>query len=162
MTRLLKGFQDGSDDFETSSLLTSLDEVEVNSVKDKDGMSLLHLACQWDWSRWGAVIKSLVEKHQCSTVLVDENYNTPLHVASQFNNVGAVQYLLSLKSCNPSIKNEFGLTPLDIAHEKQHKDVLMELLSSEKVMVDPASLISVTSDGELMCEQDNTQGSFYH
>ena len=137
-TKLLKVFQDGSSDFSASTLLKVLDSiVDVKSIRDKDGMSLLHLACHWDWSRWGDVIKLLTEKHQCDSNAITEDGDTPLHVASQFNNAGAVHYLLSLESCDPNLKNKLGLSSLDIAHEKQHRCVLRELLSSDKVFTDP-------------------------
>ena len=136
--KLLKVFQDGSNDFSASTLLKVLaSAVDVKSIQDQDGMSLLHLACHWDWSRWGVVIKLLIEKHQCDSNAVNEDGDTPLHVASQFNNAGAVHYLLSFESCDPNLENKLGLSPLDIAHNKQHRGVLRELLSTNRVLADP-------------------------
>ena len=99
----------------------------MNSIKDSDGMSLLHLACCRDWLRWKETIKSLVEIHKCDITVVNENGDTPLHLASKFNNVGAIIYLGPLGSCDLSNKNNSGSSPLDIAKKEGHSEVINEL-----------------------------------
>ena len=163
--RLLQAFQSGHDFDAYAEILTIDPMANLSSIRDDDGMSLLHLACRWDWSRWGVVIRLLVEEHQCDDIsMVDEDGNTPLHVASKFNNAGAVRYLLSLEACDPNAKNRAGLTPLLIAHEKQHNDVLWTLLScSETVGIDSSlftTQVPVTcavSDEEQICDEDVTR-----
>ena len=122
--RILKTFRDD----DTSKLRGYLDSIpDVNSIKDSDGMSLLHLACCRDWSLWEETIKSLVEKHKCDITVVNKNGDTPLHLASELNNVGAISYFGTFASCDLSKKNNSGSSPLDIAKEKGHSEVINEL-----------------------------------
>ena len=106
---------------------------DVNLIKDLKGMFLLHQTYRLDWSIWGGVFKSLVEKCKLDVKIVDENGDTPLHLASQFNNVGAVHYLLTLRSCDLSMKNKSGFSPLDIAREKGNNDVVEVLIEASKL-----------------------------
>ena len=76
---------------------------------------------------WEETIKSLVEKHKCDVTVVNENGDTPLHLASKLNNVGAISYFGTLASCDLSKKNNSGSSPLDIAKEKGHSEVINEL-----------------------------------
>ncbi len=57
--------EDGGDPVSASAylyILRGLDPtVDVSSIKDSDGMTLLHLACHWDWSKWGLLVTQLIE-----------------------------------------------------------------------------------------------------
>ncbi len=131
--KLLKAFgQDGGDPSSASVLLRELDPtVDVSSIKDSDGMTLLHLACRWDWSRWGLLVTLLVEMHHHIVSVVNEDGDTPLHIAARFNNKGAAEYLLELSDVNA--KNNDGLTAFDIADQKQHQEVLRVLVECDEI-----------------------------
>lgn len=131
--KLLEAFgQNGGDPRAAQDLLRQLD-IDPSSVKDDDGMSILHLACQWDWLSWHIVIRELAEKYNCDVSAQNNDKETPLHIAARCNNGHAAQYLLN-KSCDASIQNSSGLTALEIAHEKHHDAVLQVLIDQEKVV----------------------------
>ena len=124
--KVLESMRDSGDAYYVYRLLKELDSsANVNSIRDTNGMSLLHLACCWDWSIWEEVVKLLVEKHQSDISGINKDGDTPLHVASQFSNVGAVRYLLKFESCDRNMRNKSGRLPLDVA---RHSDVVKELL----------------------------------
>ena len=131
--KLLKAFgQDGGDPTSALTLLIGLDPtVDVSSIRDSDGMTLLHLACRWDWSKWGLLVTQLVETHHHNVLVVNEDGDTPLHTAAQFNNKGAAEYLLELSDVNA--KNNNGLTAFDIADQKQHLAVLRVLVKCDEL-----------------------------
>lgn len=135
--RLLKAFQTG--DFrEAATLLGHVDREKnpsLKSIADVDKKTLLHLASRGDWMRWLNVVKRLVEKYNCDVSALDQDDNTPLHVASNFANEGMVKYLLTCKSCKPNAFNDEGYTALHIAVQKGHKIIVRALLSSG--VVDP-------------------------
>ncbi|XP_064398903.1 uncharacterized protein LOC135345408 isoform X2 [Halichondria panicea] len=126
--KLLKVFgQDGGDQTSALALLIGLDPtVDVSSIRDSDGMTLLHLSCRWDWSKWGLLVTQLVKTHHHNVSVVNEDGDTPLHIAARFNNKGAAKYLLELSDVNA--RNNAGLTSFDIADQKQHQEVLRVLV----------------------------------
>ncbi len=141
--KLLKAFgQDGGDPTSTLASLIGLDPtVDVSSIKDSDGMTLLHLACRWDWSKWGLLVTQLVEKHHHNVSVVNEDGDTPLHIAARFNNKGAAEYLLELSDVN-AINNK-RLTAFDIARQKQHRAVLRVLVECDEIFEDMTSINSL-------------------
>ncbi|XP_064398878.1 uncharacterized protein LOC135345382 isoform X2 [Halichondria panicea] len=131
--KLLKAFgQDGGDPTSAVTLLIGLDPtVDVSSIRDSDGMTLLHLACRWDWSKWGLLVTQLVETHHHNVSVVNEDGDTPLHIAARFNNRGAAEYLLEPSDANA--RNNVGLTAFDIADQKQHQEVLRVLVECDEI-----------------------------
>lgn len=68
------------------------------------------------WDTMPRVIKVLVE-NKAHLNVVDSDGNTPLHKVCKFSNVAApesVKCLLEEGKCDPDIKNNAGLTPLQI------------------------------------------------
>ena len=55
---------------------------------------------------------------------------TPLHFAAQYGNVELVKLLLEAKA-DPTAKEFRGKTPLDVAKERKHPDIV-KLLESAK------------------------------
>ncbi len=94
-------------------------------------MTLLHLACRWDWSKWGPLVTQLVETHRHNVSVVNEDGDTPLHIAARFNNRGAAEYLLELSDVNA--RNNVGLTAFNIADQKQHQEVLRVLVECDEI-----------------------------
>ena len=101
---------------------------DIDKIADTDKMSLLHLACRWDWALWEQIIVDLVTKYNCTVSAMNEDGDTPLHVACRFNNEKAVNFLLTLDECDPDAQNIAGVTALQIAADKQHDGVLRQLL----------------------------------
>ena len=81
------------------------------TVKNSSGFSLLHSACSCLKSD-GAVVEYL--GRYLSPLLVDDNGNTPLHIAFLFRSIPVLEALLKY---NPPllVRNKDGKTPLDVA-----------------------------------------------
>ena len=132
--KLLKAFQN-EDANEAEHLIHELDPtIDINSIKDADGMSLLHLACRCkNVSRWKDIIQELVEIHNCK-ISAANNGDTPLHTAVEYNNQSAANYLLSCNKCDPEYLNNAGFTAFDIACEKEFTDLQRVLISSGRLL----------------------------
>ena len=120
-----------------SQLIIKNQSIDLNTVRDLDGKTLLHLACRYDWTDWCSIIQSLIEEHHCNVSAVDEDGNTPLHDAYQCGNYLAFSYLLALPSCKPDAVNKHDYTVLRMALETNDKRAVRELLSTGRV--DPRS-----------------------
>ena len=92
-------------------VIAELDSDMIN-VKGHLGRSLLHSACACSDKSVGAVVEYVCR--YLSPLLVDDNGNTPLHIACLNNNTAALKTLLKY---NPPIlvRNMGGKTPLDVA-----------------------------------------------
>ena len=131
---LLKTFQSG--DFELAQSMLDKPEclsTNLNAICDSDGKTLLHLACQKDWTNWGSIICNLIKKHNYHVSAVDEDGNTPLHEAYQCGNRSMLTYLLSLPACNPGAVNKHDYTVLRMALEKNDKVAVREVLATGRV-----------------------------
>ena len=89
--------------------------------------------CRWDWSKWGLLVTQLVETHHHNISVVNEDGDTPLHIAARFNNEGAAEYLLKLMISDVNARNNVGLTAFDIAYQKQHQEVLRVLVECDEI-----------------------------
>ncbi|PPJ50203.1 hypothetical protein CBER1_05203 [Cercospora berteroae] len=96
---------------------------DVHSKSDGD-WTALHNACQ---SATGAVVHMLiVAGADANGELL--NGRTPLHVAAEFGNVDAAEFLLETSGIKRSVKDRFGNTPLLIAAQKS-KTRIVEMLA---------------------------------
>ena len=131
---LLKAFQKG--DFELAQSMLDKPEclsTNLNAICDSDGKTLLHLACQKDWTNWDTIICTLIKKHNYHVSAVDEDGNTPFHEAYQCGNRSILTHLLSLPACNPDAVNKHDYTVLRMALEKNDKVAVRELLATGRV-----------------------------
>ena len=132
--RLLQAFQSGEME-QVIELLSQAESqsIDLRSVSDADGKTLLHLACRKDWMDSYQIVCSLVEKHHCNVAAVDEDGNTSLHEAYQCGNLPIVEYLLSLPSCSPDAINKHEYTVLRMALEKNDRTTARDLLATGRV-----------------------------
>ena len=83
------------------------------SVRDLEGQSLLHIACQGG----NFSLIRLISKHFPSTVwMVDDNGDTPLHVCAHHCQTGCVKALLEFDP-PVMVRNNLGQTPKDVAEK---------------------------------------------
>ncbi len=111
--------------------------IDLSDVRDSDGKTLLHLACQKNWDDWYRVVQRLVEKHNCDVSAVDEDRNTPLHDAYRYGNRKALALLLRIPTCNPDAYNKYGVNVLRMALKVN--DVLTTRALLATGLVDPTS-----------------------
>lgn len=72
-------------------------------------------------------VKNFVEKEKLSVNLTDSNKRTPLHWASDFNQVEVMKYLIS-KGAAVNSQDAFGITPLLAATYEGHAGAVKLLL----------------------------------
>ena len=70
------------------------------------------------------MVKCLVEYSFYSLNHVDDNYNNVLHYAAMSGNLDCVKYLVERANMSPAIGNRDGVTPYDIAAEKEFADIV--------------------------------------
>ena len=94
---------------------------DPREVKDSDGWTLLHCAATWGWTD---IVELLITKYNCNVNSVN-NYNwTPVHRASLNGQLNVIKSLCNTGKCDLFIKTEDGETPLDIAREYGHHDIV--------------------------------------
>lgn len=101
--------------------------IEMNSVKEKYGNSVLHMACI------GGHINHLYRQIQ-HDYLIAESFDHHVNGLEYPNNFNVVEYLLSLKTININIRNNASFTPLSFAAMLNYTDIL-ELLLNHNVDV---------------------------
>jgi ankyrin repeat protein len=94
------------------------------NIKDKNGCTLLHMACQKIAIFPIDVFKLLIEAKGCD-INVQNNYkDTPIHLAfrcfppNNGDNITALTYLFSQKGIDGNIKDNYGYTVLHMACQK--------------------------------------------
>uniref|UniRef100_A0A7C9CU10 ADP-ribosylation factor GTPase-activating protein AGD3 n=1 Tax=Opuntia streptacantha TaxID=393608 RepID=A0A7C9CU10_OPUST len=104
-------------------------ENEVLSMKELDGCSLLHLACEFA----DIGMLELLLQYGANINASDSGGQTPLHRCILKGKVSAARLLL-LRGANPQAMDREGKTPLDIARESNFDDSeVLALLSNARV-----------------------------
>jgi len=62
----------------------------------------------------------------------DFDLNTPLHDASQNGHADIIIYLIKEAGVEPIVKNKFGYTPCDIAHDYKIRELFFSLAPNLK------------------------------
>lgn len=100
----------------------------VVAAEDHQGRSCLHLAAQAGFTD---IVKFLIEKHRLGTEKTDKEGNTALHWAVEYGHLSTVRTLLDFsQGCNRV--NNADATPLRLAAENNHLDILQLLLRYEQ------------------------------
>jgi len=90
-------------------------------IKDKNGYTILHWACEKINHLPLDIFKFLIEKHGCDINVLDRDDNTPLHLAfhslnpNNDNNITLFAYLINQNNFNLNIKDQDGYTFLHLA-----------------------------------------------
>ena len=101
-------------------------ETAQNIPLNKDGDSLLHIACQWGEVY---IVKYLITNERCNpNVQNSTSLNTPLHIAAKYGRDDTIIQLLLYKECNPNAQNKEGDTPLHTAAKYGQDHTIAQLL----------------------------------
>ena len=106
-------------DLEVLTCILSRKDVNVMSC-NKIGNTPLHCVCNTD------VLKVLINSGKVTTTCKNDNGDTALHTACDYNYCEVVKYLVNICNLDPTTKNKFGDTPL---HRAKDGDVAKFLLS---------------------------------
>ena len=121
------------------SILNAVKTNDICKVRKETNKSLRDicvskLSYQWK-HKWSKAKKEyfwyldyLFQNRMDSLNFKDENGNTPLHIATENNNIKLVLYLLKLQA-DVNVQNNNGFTPLHIATNQNNKAIIHLLLN---------------------------------
>ena len=75
------------------------------------------------------MVTSLISEHAVDPMCVDDDGNTPMHIAALNNKDKIIKSLTNIFQCFPCIRNNQSKMPYDIAVEKHNRDCINELAS---------------------------------
>ena len=95
---------------------------DPREVKGSSGWTLLHFAAARGWTD---IVELLITKYNCNVNSVNDYYNmTPVYEASIYGQLNVIKYLYNTGKCDLFIKTKWGETPLDIARQYGHHEVV--------------------------------------
>lgn len=103
------------------------------SLRNQAGRTLLHQLCLAAGQRAEMPIERLLQMG-ADINAQDSEGNTPLHLACKQKNLGDAQLLVTClcrHPLNPTIKNEEGKTPSELAAEQNYEKIMLKLLEKE-------------------------------
>ncbi|CAN0241053.1 unnamed protein product [Pylaiella littoralis] len=106
-------------------LLEEVDDLDINAL-DFGSWTSLHYACNYDW---GECATLLIEHGASLTKKSAELQLVALHLAARSGNLSTVERLIA-NGCNVSQRNLFYTTPLHLACQNDHLDVVRFLLKA--------------------------------
>jgi len=93
------------------------------TLRNHSAQSMLHLACMLGFTKLTQAILDL----GCPTNALDRNGYTALHYASWLGHSTVVKLLLDHSNANPNVTNSSGQTPLDLAKNAGHYQIVSYL-----------------------------------
>ena len=131
---------------QTQRLITELtwDYSDCINVRDSDGRTPLHIACQY--AQTGVV--SLLLSLSADPNPVDSFKWSPLHHATDRGDAETVGLLLSHEAA-PNLAADQGMCPITLAAGKGHTEVLSLLLSSRGAEVSTAALVNTIRHSQI-------------
>ena len=96
------------------------------TIKNNKGYTVCHIACLGVLSNTD-MVKLMIEAGGNFSTKTFES-NNPLHLACKFGNQQMIEILLSLHTCDLYDRNIHSLTPLQIAEENNHIEVVSQLI----------------------------------
>ncbi|CAG9770730.1 unnamed protein product [Ceutorhynchus assimilis] len=116
-------------DYIRANDITKVKEFLINipdiNEQDEDGVCLVHYAADV-----GSIpmLEFLIKEGACVNA-IDECGQTPLHYAASCGHKNVVQFLLG--KCDPSIVNEDGFRPEEVATDDDIKEIILNFSSSK-------------------------------
>ena len=80
-----------------------------------------------------AVIQKYLDAPRFDPNVVDEDSNTPLHIAVERRRLSVIKNLLARKEIDTNIRNSHGKLAIEIAMERDNKDILAAFKKYKKV-----------------------------
>lgn len=111
------------------------------TLRNHSAQSMLHLACMLGFTKLTQALLDL----GCPANALDRNGYTALHYASWLGHSAVVKLLLDHSDANPNVTNSSGLTPLDLAKNAGHYQIVNYLLPLNTIPTLP--VISSEEDG---------------
>ena len=111
--QLLSAFDNQGDKEKVLSLLPIVSDPA--GIRGSNNRTLLHWAARRGWTD---VCRLLVEQYQVDPHCRNSIGWTALHIASIYNRLDVVQYLVSSVCCDPLTEDNGGVTPLSSSSEE--------------------------------------------
>ncbi|XP_067928929.1 serine/threonine-protein phosphatase 6 regulatory ankyrin repeat subunit B-like [Watersipora subatra] len=124
----------------TSVADTLLEHKAFVNVKSKIGLTPLHLASR---SGFNGLVKLLIETHGATVDALSLAKKTSLHMAAEVGQMVVCNTLLKL-GADPNATDEGGQTPLHLAAENDHSDVIKLFLKHKPDLVTMANTKGMT------------------
>lgn len=127
--------KDNSEDKIWDSIYEGMGEANKIKFGQIYGEKLLKAASQGDLRAIKEIMSLPAEKGgllMLRLIAKDREGNTTLHLAVAQGHREVVEYLLSQGVRGFDVKNNSGKTPVDVARENSHKEILKLMLSYEK------------------------------
>ena len=70
--------------------------------------------------------------HCIRDVWVDNNLNTPLHIACHYGHANIVHYLIGEHECNSYVRNKNLIAPIQIACQQGHFDIVLDIVNEQE------------------------------
>ena len=70
------------------------------------------------------IARHLIVDKYCNILCYDKLHGTPLHWAACFGRLNVVKYLVEVCNCPQNIQNSDNKTPLELARDKGHTNVV--------------------------------------
>lgn len=116
--------QENVNDKQSNALNLMVDKIK--NLKGEDQLSLAHLAAKFDHPN---IIKKLGERKANLNIALKSNGNTPAYLAAQEGHLNAVKMITKFIKVNElDIPNAMGYTPLAVAAQWGHKEIVNFLL----------------------------------
>ena len=104
------------------------------SIQDGNGDTALHIAA---YSKWNSAekIQCLLECDRCDPNITNKQGYTPLHTATEHNQLDSVRKLLNSTKCNPNIQDIHGNTALHLSMHQKSATGIEHFLMCDKVNI---------------------------
>ena len=121
------------EDIEYIQKLTQQPTCDLN-IQDDNGDTALHIAACSEWNS-AEKIQCLLECDRCDPNITNTQGCTPLHTASEHNQLDSVRKLLNSTKCNPNIHDIHGNTALHCSLYHKSATVIEHFLMCDKVNI---------------------------
>ena len=91
-------------------------------IKGFEGRTILHMVCSE--VEYAPLVERLITNYDLDPMAVDDNGNTPLHLAALKDNEEMVNILITKYKCPIDCKNKNNESPLDLALANGHQNII--------------------------------------
>ena len=122
-------------------------------VKGFEGRTILHMVCSKE--EYAPLAERLITNYDLDPMAVDDNGNTPLHLATLKGNEEMVNILIAKYKCPVDRKNKNNESPLDLALANGHQNII-GLMKKNEVDKKSSHLLPMIPQEGYICAAQNS------